>query len=125
MLPFFTLFSLFLLWRGHNHPGGGFAAGLVAAAGLALYVIAYDVQTARRLLRVNPRSVMAFGLLVAVASGLLGVIAGEPFMTGQWLELKLSALGDLKLGTPLLFDLGVALVVFAITLTIVFSLSEE
>ena len=48
LLPILFMFSLFLLVRGHNLPGGGFVGGLVAAAAFVLYAIAHDVEQARR-----------------------------------------------------------------------------
>ena len=123
LLPLLLLFSIFLLLRGHNEPGGGFAGGLVAAAAFALYTIAHNVTTAQKVLRVKPRTLIAAGLLVAVSSGLISLLAGYPFMTGLWSSQTLLALG--KVGTPLLFDIGVYLVVIGITLLIIFSLAEE
>ena len=125
LLPLLLLFSVFLLLRGHNLPGGGFAAGLVAAAAFALYAIATDVPAARGALGVDPRALLGLGLLVALASGLLAVLRGRPFLTGLWGSLPLPGLGVVDVGTPLLFDVGVYLVVIGMTLTIVLSLAEE
>ena len=122
MLPLLLLFSLFLLLRGHNEPGGGFVGGLVAAAAFALYAIAYDVATARRTLGIDSRTLIGLGLLVALTSGVIGLVAGQPFMTGLWSEYAVPLLG--KVGTPLLFDIGVYLVVIGVTLTIIFGLAE-
>lgn len=123
LLPLLLLFSIFLLLRGHNEPGGGFAGGLVAAAAFALYAIAHGVAGARRVLYVTPRTLIAGGLLVAVGSGQLSLLAGQSFMTGLWDKRPIPVIG--KLGTPLLFDLGVYFVVIGITLLIIFSLAEE
>ncbi len=123
LLPLLLLFSLFLLLRGHNDPGGGFAGGLVAAAAFALYTIAHDVAAARGVLPLSPRVLIGGGLLVALGSGLIPVLVGLPFMTGLWDQRPIPVLG--KVGTPLLFDVGVYLVVIGITLLIIFSLAEE
>lgn len=123
LLPLMLLFSVFLLLRGHNEPGGGFVGGLVAAAAFALYAVAYGVAASRRALSVDPRALIGVGLLVALCSGLLGPMRGLPFMTGLWREREVAALG--KVGTPLLFDTGVYLVVFGAALLIVFTLAEE
>lgn len=121
-LPLLLLFSVFLLLRGHNEPGGGFVGGLVAAAAFALYAIAYDVSTARRVLGIDPRTLIGLGLLVALGSGIISLTTGQPFMTGLWSEYAVPILG--KVGTPLLFDIGVYLVVIGVTLTIIFALAE-
>jgi len=96
--------------------------GLVAAAAFALYAIAYDVATARRTLGIDSRTLIGLGLLVALTSGVIGLVAGQPFMTGLWSEYAVPLLG--KVGTPLLFDIGVYLVVIGVTLTIIFGLAE-
>lgn len=125
LLPLLLLFSIFLLLRGHSSPGGGFVGGLVAAAAFALYMLAYDVAEARRVLRAKPEILIGLGLLVAASSGVLAFVEGKPFLTGQWGALTLPALGKLDVGTPLLFDLGVYLVVVGVTMLIILSLAEE
>jgi multicomponent Na+:H+ antiporter subunit B len=119
------LFSVFLLIRGHHAPGGGFVGGLVAAAAFALYTIAYDPAATRRVLRIDPRAFIGIGLLVAAGSGTLSLAVGRPFMTGLWGTLTISARNSLEVGTPLLFDTGVYLVVVGVTLTILLSMAEE
>jgi multicomponent Na+:H+ antiporter subunit B len=123
LLPLLLLLSIYLLLHGHNVPGGGFVGGLVASAAFSLYALAHGVDRARRVLRVNPRVLMGIGLLTAIGSGCPALISSRPFLTGLWSEVKVPVVG--KLGTPLLFDTGVYLVVIGVTLTIVFSLAEE
>jgi multicomponent Na+:H+ antiporter subunit B len=120
LLPLLLLFSTFLLLRGHNEPGGGFVGGLVAAAAIALYALAAGVQKAQQLLRLDLRTLMALGLLCAIGAGLLGLLAGSPLLTGLWSSHPVPVVG--KLGTPLLFDAGVFLVVIGVTLKILFAL---
>ncbi|HEX9926038.1 MAG TPA: Na+/H+ antiporter subunit B [Anaerolineae bacterium] len=123
LLPLLLLFSIFVLLRGHNEPGGGFVGGLVAAAAYALYTVAYGVPRARQALRISPRVLIGFGLLTAVSSGLFSLLAGQPFMTGIWSEQDLPVLHTV--GTPVIFDMGVYLVVLGVMLTIIFALAEE
>lgn len=123
LLLLLLLFSLFLLMRGHNEPGGGFAGGLVAAAAFALYCIANGVEAARKLLRFDPITIAAWGLLTAVLSAMPSLVTGKPFLTGMWVNTGIAVLG--KVGTPLLFDVGVYLLVLGITLMIIFSLAQE
>jgi multicomponent Na+:H+ antiporter subunit B len=125
LMTLLVVFSVFLLLRGHNEPGGGFVGGLVAAIAFALYAIAYDVAAARRLLRVEPRMLIGAGLLVAAGSGVAALATGRPFLTGLWSTLPGRAGAELAVGTPLLFDIGVYLVVVGVTLTIVLALAEE
>lgn len=123
LLPLLLLFSLFLLLRGHNEPGGGFVGGLVAATGFTLYALAYGVAAARRMLILSPRTLLAAGLLTATAGGAVSLASGLPFLTGLWIGDRLPVIGSL--GTPLLFDTGVYLTVAGMALLIVFSLMEE
>lgn len=125
LLPLFLVFSIFILLRGHNEPGGGFVGGLIAAAAFALHAIAYDVEKTRTLLAIDTRSLIVLGLLLAMSSSMISLFFGEPFFTGQWVKISFWPIGVLDLGTPLFFDIGVYLTVIGVTLTIVLSLAEE
>ncbi len=116
--------AIVLLLRGHNAPGGGFIAGLMAAATVTLIAMAEGLSVAQRRLRISPRLLSSIGLLVAVASGLPALVSGRPFMSGEWMVITLPLLGTVPLGTPLLFDIGVFFTVVGFTLTIFFTLAE-
>lgn len=123
--PLMLLFSIFLLLSGHNAPGGGFTGGLVAAAAFCLNAQAFSPAEARATLRFNPRSIVGAGLLVALASGLPGLLLGQPYLAGQWASVYIPLVGVVKAGTPLLFDLGVYFVVFGFAMMIFLGLMEE
>ena len=106
-----ALVSLMLLWRGHNLPGGGFIGGLVAASATVLLALAFGVARARAVLRVSPVVMLAAGLALAAGAGVIGLVQGEAFLTGNWIFP-----GGLPLGTPLLFDVGVFLTVLGAVL---------
>ncbi len=122
LLPLMLLFSVFLLVRGHNEPGGGFVGGLTAATAFTLVLLSDGLEAARRLLRVAPLTLVAAGLTVALASGLPALLQGRPYMTGVWLGVPLPVVG--KIGSPVVFDVGVYLVVLGIVLAILFALAE-
>ncbi len=125
LMPVLVLFSLFLLLRGHNEPGGGFAGGLVAAAAFVLLSVASGVTVARRALPVDPRTLIGVGLLLMIASGAIApLLFGEPYLTSHWWTFPVGDY-DVAVGTPLLFDIGVYLGVAGTVLLIVFSLEEE
>lgn len=125
LLPLLLLFSIFLVATGHNEPGGGFVGGLVASAAFSLYAIAYGVGTVRTLLRFDLRSLAGLGLLVIASSGMVGLVRGQPFLGPQWWTLPSIGGGPIEVGTPMLFDVGVYLVVVGAVLTIILSLAEE
>ena len=123
LMPLLLMFSVFLLLRGHNEPGGGFVGGLVAAAAFALYSLAHGAEAGRKMLRIEPRLLVAVGLMTALVSGMLPFITGQPFLTALWSKLPMPIIGHA--GSPLLFDAGVYLVVSGMSLLIIFSLMEE
>lgn len=106
-------FALFLLFRGHNRPGGGFIAGIVASAGFLLYGIVFGSGKVLEKLHINPRYVIGTGLLISFISALLPVFYGKPPLTGMWTNFL-----GLLLGTPLLFDIGVFVLVLGIIVSI-------
>lgn len=117
------VFSVFLLLRGHNLPGGGFAGGLVAAGAFVLNALAAGFPSARRMLWFDPRTIMGLGLLVAAGSGTVAFAHDLPFLTGLWDKTPLPVVG--KIGTPLVFDTGVYLLVLGMTCLVVFALGED
>ena len=123
LMPLLLLFALFLLFRGHNAPGGGFAAGLVVAAAFVLHTLAYGLAASRRALLVPPPVLLPIGLSVALVSGLPAVVLGLPFMTGLWTTVGAGP-ATIAVGTPLVFDIGVFLAVIGVVLTIVFTLAD-
>lgn len=115
------MFSVFMLLRGHDNPGGGFIGGLIASIGFCLYAFASDAASVRRALRVDPGSIGAAGLVLAIASGFVGpLVGGADFLTSHWMVV-----GGYKLGTPLLFDVGVYLVVVGSVMTFVLGIKEQ
>lgn len=123
LTPLMLLFAFFLLLRGHNEPGGGFVGGLVTAAAYALMVISYGVKTAQKELKYAPLSFIILGLSIALLSGIPALFVSETYLTGLWTEMKFPVIG--KLGTPLIFDIGVFFLVIGITTKIIFTLAEE
>ena len=120
------IFSLFMLLRGHNAPGGGFIGGLIAATGFVVYAIACGTQDARDALRFRPGSIAGAGLGIALLAGLMAMLWGDALFTGQWLFIGATETSKgLPISTVLLFDVGVYLVVLGATLSIVFALEED
>ena len=120
------LFSLYMLIRGHNEPGGGFIGGLIGSTGFVLYAISCGTVEAREALRLQPQNIAMTGLGVALLAGIFAVFFGDALFTGQWLFL--GATEDdygIPLSTVLVFDIGVYMVVFGSILSLVFAMEEE
>ena len=126
--PFLTalmlLFSVFVLLRGHNEPGGGFISGLIAASALAIYGIACGVTAVRRAIVFHPLAIAGFGLFAATIAGAVSVFSGVPFMTGLWIYPHLFGI-EVPLSTVMLFDIGVYLVVVGAITSIALALEER
>jgi len=120
------LFSVYMLLRGHNEPGGGFIGGLIGATGFVLYAIASGTGDARRALRLAPETLAVAGLGIALLAGLAAALFADAFFTGQWLFLGATDESKgLPLSTVLVFDIGVYLAVFGAILSLVFAMEEE
>jgi monovalent cation:proton antiporter len=126
-LVFFVimLFSLYLLLRGHNSPGGGFIAGVMTALGVLLQAMAADLQYVRTVLRIEPRLLTGLGLLTSLTTGLVALLLGYPFLTSTFGHVHVPLLGDVEIATAFFFDLGVYLVVAGGTLLMMMTLAEE
>jgi len=112
--------SVYLLWRGHHAPGGGFIAALVAATGFALVALSEGPGVVRRGLRIKPQYLIGAGLVLSMGAGLIGMMRQQPFLSGVWWP-STSAVA----GTPLFFDTGVFLVVLGAILTVLLALEES
>lgn len=119
-----VLFSIFVLLRGHNEPGGGFIGGLIAASAFAIYGIACGVSPVRRSLYFHPMAISGCGLLVAAVSGLVSIFMEMPFLTGQWGAINLLGM-PVDISTVLFFDIGVYLVVVGSITSIALALEER
>ena len=117
LVPLILLFSLYLLLYGHHYPGGGFSGGLVAALG-------YGTEDARSALPLQPIELIGAGLSGLLIAGVAAMIGGQSFLTGLWVEIPLWEDVTLDLGTPLLFDLGIYLLVGGTILAITFAFEE-
>ena len=119
------VFSFYLLFAGHNQPGGGFAAGLVAGTTVVLVWSAGGPEAVRRVLPVRSTVLMGAGLLVAVSVGFGAIVPGLTFLESGYIEISMPLVGDVKLVSALLFDIGVYLVIVGISLALIRSLGEE
>lgn len=119
------LFSLYLLFAGHNAPGGGFIGGLVAAAGFVLVYVSGGSEEVGRAAPIAPPALLGAGLLLAGLVGAAAWLWDGAFLESAALELELPFLGMIKAYSVLVFDAGVYLVVVGLTLGVLRSLGAE
>jgi len=126
LVSLLLVFSIFMLLRGHNEPGGGFIGGLIGATGFVVYAIACGTSAAREALRASPERIAMAGLGIALFAGVAAAFDGDIFFTGQWLFLGATETEKgLPLSTVLIFDVGVYLVVMGSIMSIAFALEES
>jgi len=125
VIPLQAFLAIYFLLRGHHEPGGGFIAGLMAAAGATFYAITYgDLPQLFR--KFTPMTFISVGLLISFISGFMGVFAGGTYLKGVWgPEFFLPFVGSVKIGSVMFFDFGVFFVVLGFTLQLVRALREE
>lgn len=119
------VFSVFLLFSGHNAPGGGFIAGLVAGIALVLRFIAGGRDAVQGALRLPPRALLGGGLAIALLTGLAGWLWGGAFLESAKFEVDLPVLGVVKATSALPFDVGVFIVVLGVASAMLSSLGGE
>src|SRR6056297_726027 len=121
----FIIFAVLALIRGHNDPGGGFIGGLLAGLAIVYRGLAYDTFQVKERMQNIPEWFIAGGLFTILLSFAPSLILGNTIMTGIWLKIPLPLVGELKLGSPFLFDIGVFFTVIGVTVMFVFSSTQK
>jgi multicomponent K+:H+ antiporter subunit A len=125
MFPLIGMLAGYLLLRGHNLPGGGFAAGVALAIAMILQYMAGGTRWAEDRLAIRPARWMGAGLLLAGATGAGAWLFAHPFLTSHTSHLQLPLLGELHVPTAFLFDLGVFSLVVGATDLILIALAHQ
>ena len=120
-----VVFSVYVLFVGHDEPGGGFAAGLIVGLALTLRYIAGGAFELGEAAPVDPGILMGVGLLISSATAVYGLIAGGDALQSTILKATVPLLGDLKFVTSSIFDIGVYLIVIGLVLDVLRSLGAE
>lgn len=121
-----NIMSIYLLLRGHDLPGGGFIGGLTMGMSFILLGLIRGWTNLQHDLPVPPLRVAAFGLFLAILSGIGPMFAGKPFLTQYNLHVEsLPWVDDFHIGTPLIFDLGVFLLVGFMTVRLIIVLARS
>jgi multicomponent Na+:H+ antiporter subunit A len=123
--PPVVVFSLYLLFVGHNAPGGGFVAGLTAGIALVLLYAGGGITRVQSVVGVPYEALLGSGLLLATVTGLESLVLGEPFLSSAILHATVPVLGEVKLVTVLFFDIGVYLIVVGLVLALLSVLGSD
>lgn len=118
-------FAINLFISGHHNPGGGFIGGLAFSAGLVLLFLTFDIETVRNNLPLDFKVVAAIGVLIAVLTGVGGILFGKEFLTQAFGYFDIPVFGKTELASAVLFDVGVALAVIGTSLTIIMSIGDD
>lgn len=103
--------SIYLLFVGHNQPGGGFVGGLVAGAAISLRYLAGGLDEVRSVSRFRPWTILGSGIAVSVGTAIAPMLRGDPVLSSMGTEFDVALLGHIYASTTLLFDIGVYMVV--------------
>lgn len=125
LTPPIVVFSLWLLVRGHDAPGGGFIGALAAGAAVVLRYMVHGVEGMRRMLPVQAATLMGAGLVIASGMGFGGLLLGTAFLEGGIVEFQVGSLLEFKATASLVFDVGVYLIVVGMIVAVVHALGEE
>jgi len=111
LLPLSLLVGIYIFLRGHNEPGGGFVAGLVVSIAVAMQYLSNGVDWSGARITVNYRRMIAIGMMLAITTGLAGIVFGYSFLKHAHGHIHLPIIGDLELASAMAFDTGVFLAV--------------
>ncbi|HEY0822503.1 MAG TPA: hydrogen gas-evolving membrane-bound hydrogenase subunit E, partial [Ramlibacter sp.] len=125
LFPVILVVALYLLVRGHNMPGGGFAAGVVVAIAFILQYIFGGTRWAEDRLRLRPMRWMGVGLLGATITGAGAWLFAHPFLTSHTAHFTLPLLGELHVPSAMFFDVGVFILVVGATGLILIALAHQ
>jgi multicomponent K+:H+ antiporter subunit A len=125
LFPVIITVAIYLFLRGHDLPGGGFAAGVTMSIALVLQYMAGGTRWIEARLRIRPILWMGLGLLCAASTGMGAWLFRHPFLTSYFQYLGVPAIGKVPAATALLFDLGVFAVVVGATVLILIALAHQ
>jgi multicomponent K+:H+ antiporter subunit A len=124
MLPIMLLVAVYIFLRGHNLPGGGFIAGLIAAVALIVQYLAGGIEWSSKRLNFDKHFLIGSGVLIAALTGVVSMILGYPFLTSAFTYLNWPIVGKFEVASAIAFDIGVFLVVVGATVMILVELGK-
>ena len=123
-LPLLLVAALYIFLRGHNAPGGGFVAGLLASIALVAQYLASGAAWAQSRQRVTYHALIGAGVIAAGLTGIAAWVWGLPFLTSTYGYVTLPGLEKFELASAMGFDLGVFLCVLGAVMLALDSLAR-
>lgn len=120
-----VIVSVFILFVGHNQPGGGFVGGLLFAAAVALRYVTGGIDEVRSMFRFKPWTILGSGLLLSATVAATPLLRGDAVLENAYRAFDVPVLGKVSLTSALLFDLGVYLVVVGMVLMVFEAFGED
>lgn len=123
IIPLVILFALYVQFHGDFGPGGGFQAGVIAAAAFILYALVYGLPKA--FVVVGPKFLKfmaSFGVLLYAGVGIYSMFKGGQFL--DYNKLATDPLVGQHHGI-IIIELGVGITVFAVMLSIFYAVSSQ
>jgi multicomponent Na+:H+ antiporter subunit A len=120
-----VIVSVFILFVGHNQPGGGFVGGLLFAAAVALRYVTGGIDEVRSMFRFKPWTVLGSGLLLAAGVAATPLIFGDALEETAYRSFDVPVIGKVSISSALPFDIGVYLVVVGLVLMVIEAFGED
>ncbi|MEX1104747.1 MAG: MnhB domain-containing protein [Ilumatobacteraceae bacterium] len=125
LFPVVLLVSVYITFRGHNAPGGGFAGGLIAGAAFVLRFLAGDAPATRHPAVGRPTTFIGAGLALAILTAVAPLLFGDPLLTSTIWKLEVPLIGEVKIVSSAAFDLGVYVLVIGVVLAVLLALGSD
>jgi multicomponent Na+:H+ antiporter subunit A len=123
--PLVLLLSLYVAFRGHNAPGGGFAGGLIAACAFALRFLGGGEDVDRPAVPIDPPLLIGLGLLTSSLTAIAPLLFGDDLLQSTVWKLDVPLVGEVKVVSSMFFDIGVYLLVVGVVLMVIADLGTD
>ncbi|MFR9731100.1 MnhB domain-containing protein [Saccharopolyspora sp. MS10] len=124
VFPTVLVLSIYLLFAGHDRPGGGFSGGLVAGQAFALRYLAGGRMDDSAIISLRPPVLIGLGLTIATLTGFVPLLVGGQLLESAIYKISLPLLGEIKFVTSIVLDIGVYLLIVGVVLDLLRTLGS-
>ncbi|MBF0710705.1 MULTISPECIES: MnhB domain-containing protein [unclassified Gemella] len=122
---FAFILSIYLYFKGHFYPGGGFVGGLLCTMAIGLAMFTYGIDKVNKILPLNYIQITGIGVILAIATAVSGMLVGKNFFKHHFAHAHIPLIGEAELHTAAIFDLGVYLVVVGVLMTVILAFGKD